>query len=584
MTAYSELGIYDRFVDIRQNQMENDKAPSLAMMELIVEYLRLDITVSKESRGLAAGESIIEGTGHFDLATMATWFIGNLVGPTLDWIRYRMRERRLKGDDVFNAFLQRLAEFMLEDVYSWPNSNFYEINQLFVLDGLSVGSPCLLIEQDNKTMRKSCILPHYSENYLLRDFFGNDIGYHRRQKLTNLAAMQAFGKENLPASIQQDLNNGNHSTEHEYLLCIARAGDVIFQDLKEPLPMWTPWVKLWFALGSVQPAEKKPLNWNKRQSDNRWLPVSAPGYWYRPFNSWHYRRNSWETYSRTPAWYGLPDVKGLNAAWRTIHEVAHKYARPPHYALDSLKGKLRLGADGVTWLDPVQYDRPPKPIGDSSNYPWAMDFIDRRVRSVGRHFFADMSRMIENYSREHKQPPTAYQLAQMISETLVLIGPAITSYAGPALHNIDEQFMELELNDPSGRIYSQTEPPDELYETNGEVAAVFTGPLIQGLRQAMQNKRIMQPLLMAEGVFQLWPDARHKVRADVVTEHILEGGDFPQDSIVSQEEYGQIQQAIQEERRQASMLEKMSVAADIVPKLQKQSEKGSPIKALGGAV
>ena len=537
---------------------------------------------------------IVEGTGHFDASTMATWFVGNMVGAQLDWVRYRMGDMRLRGDDTFNAFLQRLANYMLENAYAWPKSNFYQVNGHYVLDGVTMGSPVMLIEDDAANDAKVCVLPHHTENFLMRDFFGNDIAYHRKMSINNLNAMQAFGKENLPATIQNELKIGTNTAEHEYLLCIARMGDAIFQNLKEEhqIPIWHPWVKLWFCTSGVTASEKIPLNWSyyEQQSDGtrgalreNIIPTSAPGFWHKPFNGWHYHRLPHETYSRTPGWYSLPDVKGLNAAWRTIHEVAHQKARPATLALETLKNKLRLGPEGVTWLTNEEYDRRPIPYNDNANYPWAMDFIDRRSQSVGRHFFRDMARMIESYSRDHKQPPTAYQLQQMISETLVLIGPGITSYAGPALHGIDEQFMEIELNNPSGRIWRETQPPDEIFEGQGNTQAVFTGPLIQGLELAMLTKRITQPLMMAAPVFEMWPDSKKKVRAEVVVEEILEKGNFIQDGVVGAEEYEAGQEALDAERRQIAFLEKAGMAADIVPKLQGDSGKDSPLKALAAA-
>jgi hypothetical protein len=369
--AYKDKSLYDRFVTIRQARMETEKDLYLPVIESIVEYLRPDLTVKKD-RGKQAGESIVEGTAHFDARTMATWFVGNMVGPTLDWIRYQMGSMRYRGDDEFNAFLQRMARFMLEQVYAYPHSNFYEVNEPYALDGLTTGSPVMLVENDTLNRRKTCILPHYSENFLMRDYFGNDIAYHRKQDIKNLDAEQAFGYDNLPRQIRNEIDNGHFFTEHTYLMCISRAGDRIFQDLKEPLPIWTPWVKLWFCTKGLATDEKKPLNFRyikNPDGSQTILPVSAPGFWYRPFNSWHYHRLPHETYARTPAWNAMPDVKGLNAAWRSIHDVAHKYARPAHYALESIKPKLRLGAQGVTWLSPYEYDRPPKPVGDNTHYP-----------------------------------------------------------------------------------------------------------------------------------------------------------------------------------------------------------------------
>lgn len=235
----------------------------------------------------------------------------------------------------------------------------------------------------------------------------------------------------------------------------------------------------------------------------------------------------------------------------------------------------------MTWIPDQNWEKKPETFKRQANYTWAMDFIDRRSDTVGRHFFRDMARMIDSYSREHTQPPTAYQLSQMISETLVLIGPAITSYAGPALQNIDDQFMESQTG--TGRLFAETMPPDELFESSGGVSPVFTGPLLQGLRYAMLSKRIEQPLMMAAPIFELAPEGKQAVRWVDLVEKILEGGDFPQDIIVPKEERDAAIEAMHADQRQQQMVEQMGEVAGMVPQLQGETAEGSPLRAMSEA-
>jgi len=460
----------------------------------------------------------------------------------------------------------------------------------------------MLTEWDAPNSRNVCLLPHYSENFLMRDWFGDDVGYSRKFQVTNFQAMQTFGTKdstgkkdyaNLPAEIRNEIRQGQYLTKHWYLMCIARSGDAIFEDLKPQyqIPLTRPWMQLWFCCDANQAEDKKPLNYAplmrgqelavREDGSQINMPTSAPGFWSKPFNVWHYNRLPHETYSRTPGWYSLPDVKGLNAAWRTVHETAHRAASPATLAVESLKGKLKLGARGVTWIPDQNWDKRPETFQRQAQYSWAMDFIDRRSETVGRHFFRDMARMIDNYSREHTQPPTAYQLSQMISETLVLIGPAITSYAGPALQNIDDQFIESQM--ATGRLYAETDPPDELQDTSGNVAPVFTGPLLQGLRYAMLSKRIEQPLMMASPIFEMAPESKQVIRWTDLVERILEGGDFPQDVIVPKEEREAAIASLQDNVRQQQQLGQMEQMAGMVPQLQGETAETSPLRAIAEA-
>jgi hypothetical protein len=240
MTAWDEQNLYQRFVERRQVDMEKEKGRYSNVIEEIVEYLRPDLTGNTDSDiGKQMGTSIVEGTAHFDA----------------------------------------------------PYSNFYEVNNHFVLDGVTVGSPVMLTEEDVQNNRRVCTLPHYTESFLMRDWFGEDIAYHRKWKVSNIAAMQAFGKENLPDATQNEIRQGTLDTKHEYLMCIARAADPIFQGLRPEfeIPLIRPWMQLWFAVDGLSVNEKKPLNYTllkrgeeaARRPDGSTIqmPTSSPGYW-----------------------------------------------------------------------------------------------------------------------------------------------------------------------------------------------------------------------------------------------------------------------------------------------------------------
>jgi hypothetical protein len=71
MTAWDEQNLYQRFVERRQVDMEKEKGRYSNVIEEIVEYLRPDLTGNTDSDiGKQMGTSIVEGTAHFDAATI----------------------------------------------------------------------------------------------------------------------------------------------------------------------------------------------------------------------------------------------------------------------------------------------------------------------------------------------------------------------------------------------------------------------------------------------------------------------------------------------------------------------------------
>lgn len=584
MAEYAKLNYYER-VMARHAQLVQDRRIWDAQRQVIVEYFRPDITIysAKDSskEGAFLHEAIVEGTGAWSAGVMARGFHSALVGP-FNWRESHMEETRWEGDDQINAFLERFDNYLLKHVYA--QSNFYEVIGNDVLDGITVGSPVVLIEENIAKGVIEFKLPHYQENYLKRDWFGRDILYHREFELSALTAMQKFGKENLPEDVQRQLERGEHFKTSKYLKVIYSKGDPIFDDLPEA-PKFSDespatrlnyrpvvnraWVSHHFAMDVT----------DARLQGH--LPERNYGYNYRnqPFAAWHYFRNPHETYARTPAWAAIYDEKAGQAAWTSIFEVGERAARPAMIGLKEMKRRTWTAPGKWTWArDEAEYNMPPKAVHDNINYPHAMDFADRLDDKRKRHFNVDLFRLIDEYSREHDQPPTAYQISQMIAEKNAQVGPAIVSFDRGLLKPVDDLVIEIE--DRSGRLFRQTDPPDIIWETNLKTVPKFTGPLAKAQNTAIIMKETIEPLAVLQPLFEMFPNAKHKIDEGDLVEHFLEQIGFRQQSIRAKEVYDDIVQSINMQQERIAFLEQASVAADISQKLGKGAEDNSPLKQL----
>ena len=582
---YKDKTFYER-VMMRHAEMVEDRKNWDSQREVIVEYYRPDITIysakSSSETGKFLHEDLVEGTGSWSAAVMARGFQGSMVGPTLQWRQSQMKQMRFRGNDSLNAWLQRGDDYMLE-VYR--QSNFYEIIGPDVLDGITVGSPVMLIEEDEATGKIICKLPHYKENYLKRDWFGNDIAYHRLFEVNPMNAMMEFGIDNLPPDTQQKLRSGDHKTKDKYLMVVYHEDDPIFKDLKNPELDRPGKSNLLYTPKRVPGRPWQMYYLPYTCTDERYkgaLPHGVPAYWHKPFAAWHYFRNPHETYARTPAWSAIYDEKAGQAAWTALYDVAEYSARPPMIALQEAKRRTKAVPGKFSWaMSDNEWDRAPKPLITGIKYPDTTNFVDRIDANRKRHFHIDLFRMLDEYHREHKQPPTAYEVAQMLAEKNVQIGPAIESFDRGLLTPVDERFMEIEIR--SGRFWNQTDPPDEIYETDGETIPQFTGPLAQAQKLSVVMRRVTDNLSMVAPIFELWPDARDKINAGILVERILEEGGFFQDAIVPQEKFEKIQEDKNAMRQRQLQLEQMSMMADAVPKLQGATQSGSPMKILESA-
>lgn len=572
MTEYSQKNLFDRIID-RHEQLVKQRQPFDPARKTIVERFRPDLTLTKDEEG-NFGSHIIEGSGPWYLGVMARGFQGSLVGPSIEWLRYHMREQFFKGIDEVNKWLQEFEEQMY---WAYRNSNYYETLPHFIKDGLSIGSPVTIADEDAGSGRVIYTVPHYTENYLSKNEFGEDDTYHREYEMTVMQAVKMFGKDALSLNIQTSFQNGTSYEKHKFIMAIYSEDDDIFNDLKEEDKKYKPnrpWMQFYIEK-NADVLKKKPLPVRKGR-----ISLIKNGYWSKPFSSWHYHRNTHETYARTPAWFAIFDVKGNEALWKTLYEAAEGEVRPAMMAMANQKGLLRLMPGGTTWAQTADdYNRPPFPIRKDMKYPYGMDMADRVESKVERHFHIKLFQMIDKYSREHKEPPTAYQIFQMMGENAGQLGPAVQSFEGGLLKPNDDRMIEIERR--AGRL--PPAPPVVLEHSGGEVDPQFTGPLSMAQKMFLGVQRVHNGLAGADPIFERWPETKYKVRASMLVEKVLEDLNFPQDCIVPEDEYQEYLTVLAQQEEEDRQLEQAESLAKTVQSVSKDVEPNSPIAALTGA-
>lgn len=573
MTAYSEKNLFDRIID-RHGQLVKLRTPFDPARKVIVERFRPDLTLTTDEEGKFRTSDIIEGSGPWFLSVMARGFHGSLVGRSIEWLRYNMREQYFKGIDEVNQWLQHLEEQMY---WAYRNSNYYDMLPTFIMDGLSIGSPVTVSDEDVSLGKVIFTVPHFTENYLSKNRFGEDDVYHREYEMRVMQAVKMFDFESLSLTIQNEYKQGNSYSKHRFIMAIYSEDDDIFKDLKDEDKKYKPnrpWMQFYIEK-NADALKKRPLPVRKGK-----ISLIKDGYWSKPFSAWHYHRNPHETYARTPAWSAISDVAGNETLWSTMYEATEYSVRPAMWAMAEQKGQLRLMPGGSNWpLTVDDYNRPPVPIDKDLKYPYGMDMADRVEGKIERHFHTRLFQMIDKYNREHKQPPTAFQIFQMQGENAGQLGPAVQSFEGGLLKPIDDRMMEIERR--AGRL---PPIPDMILEySEGEVDPQFTGPLSMSQKMFLGVQRVHNGLAAAEPIFNMWPETKYKVRASMLVEKVLEDLNFPQDCIVPEDEYQEYLSVLAQQEEEDRQLEKAERVTKMIPNVSKDIEPNSPIAALTGA-
>ena len=585
MPPYEEKGIVDRIID-RQKHMETIRQPWESDCDNICEMFRPDMVkfANKDSDSLnkILGAKIYEGTGPWAMGLMSDGIQGHLVSRSNEWFRYGMDQRQFKGIDEVNAWLQALEEHM----YSvYRKSNFYDALSPFCRTGVSVGSPVMIPEQDKLSNKINCIVPHPAERYFMQSALGETNVLHLKSDWSIRNAVQEFGKESFSQSVRNNYENGHDEQKVTIIRAIYFHMDSIFRDLPkfehkqddlsteqdEPAIAFNKPNKPWMSFYVEQNAEGDMNEGTKK-------PLRVEGYWTKPDIGWHYEKDMSEVYARTPSWYAYWDVKSMSANRKTMLMSGQRQVEPAWWVPSSLRGEFKSYPKGVNWYDPAQAKDKPVPLQENTNITQSIELENRMAKCVERWFHVPMWHMLTRWAEEQKAPPTATQVIEMAGEKAVLLGVRMGRFF-TTLEQADDRFIDIEQR--AGRL---PEPPDIVLEfSNGRVTPEFIGPLAQIQKQYHSLRRVQTVLAAADPVFALDPMVRHKIKAEVVMEHLLEENKFYQDAIRSDDEYKELLAAIAQKQAIAEGVQMGTEVAKAVPSVSKDVEPNSPLALIAGS-
>jgi len=581
-TAYANQSLCKRIIH-RQGDYESQRRLIDDQTAEIEELFRPDLVkglVGEKNIGAFEGSKIIEGTGPYSALIWQRGFLGSIMSRKSAWFRDKLKEPptwsgvKFKGNDQVNQYIQDLDDH-INAVYN--RSNYYEIMPNFVLDAGTVGSPVMLRERDVVNDRLIFKVPDHSQRWLAKDIFGRDNVVHVKWEWNALDALSFFGKDELPRVVKQQLSNGTHYDKGKYLQVIYPAGDPIFDNLPkgDEVDVTHPWMEFFVYLDDKDATQQKML----KPKDK------GPGYFTRPFSTWHYWRNWHEVYGRSMAWWAIYDVKGYNALWECLFGEAEMSVKPPTWAAGALRGILDMGPGGENFADKSDYEEKPEFIQRHSNVNIAVDIADRVKGSIERHFHVPLFMMVNQLAFSRNQPETAYGLFRMEAERTGQLAPQVETYETQVLGDNHEGVLDMErLAEPAYPWGRLPQPPDIVLENSDGVLDVeFIGQLSMAQVRDRKINQFYRNIGISELVFGIEPNTIQKIKWSTALEKVLEAGNFAQTDIVSEDDYQALIQAMNQRAQQAELAEQAPKIARATKDLQGTTEKGSPLKLLTGS-
>lgn len=565
MAIWDDTPLFDRFLMLL-NQKEKGYVKWNMARDNINEYFRPDLgsDVRPDGDGTFFGSSIYDGVASWAAGVMARGFQGNLVSPASDWVQYAMRQTELKENDQLAIWLQDVKEHMA-DVYQ--RSNLYTVLPNFTLDGITIGSPVMFIDEKVSEGVIKFLPQHYETVIMFYDKFNKpegvivkDTTWTPKDLSDMFAPTEQEQKDKLSKSVNNDIFNGNYYTDHTVYRCVFR-GDHPVWDVPQFAKPDREWISVYF--------ESKPEE--ERKND----PLRTEGYFKRPFVTWDFDKKPWESSSRTPAFSAIYDVIGQQQQTKEQLENWKLKNRGPRMVLEDHRNVVDFGPEGLTYVAKEDWQFAPKMLDAIGDIKLSREELDKGEQKIKRWFLTDNFLKFTDLTNTLRQQPSVDQNFRIAAEIAVQLNPAIGTYTGEFLSDLNDRSIDIESRAGRGPfapdvmanitdivVNNSKEPV-----TSIGVVPIFIGPLAREQRTQQELDPILTTMAAEQPMFATNPDLVHAVKWYSRLERITKATNAPLDDLVPEEEYNEIvarlQQARAQQAQQQFALEAAKASKDV---------------------
>ena len=497
--------------------------------------------------GETFGELMYDTTANAAAQLLADGLQGYITTPTSRWFRIGYEAPSMKDVEEGKEWLEECEEII---AYLFGRTNFYEaINQIF-LDGVTIGTATLYIEDDYENSALTFSARHPKEIYIETNSQGVVDTVFRHYKQTAKNIVQSW-PDNLPTGFKEQMLT-DPFREYEMIHAVFPRED---RDIYKADKINKPFASFYIL------KESQHL-------------LAEGGYDDNPYIVWRYRTSTNETYGRSPSWDALSDIKVSHQIMKTLIQSAHLAVQPPMMAPQEMQGNLNLTPNGVSWY--VENNRRPEPIYTGGQYPVGRDMQAVVQHAIQQHFRTDYFLM---WTQSMGQAKTATEVMEMQGEKAAIMGTIISRVGAELLNPMFDRVFGIALTN------GWLPPiPEEMSQYAGAPMKIdYVGPLAQAAKRHWNTQAINQTLIQYVSLFEVFPELRHRVPTAELGRFLLEQGGFPEKLITDDAEYEQA--VAQEQAQNAQAQEEMNGAAqaDVYSKLTEAPQGGSPAEILLGA-
>lgn len=511
------------------------------IIDYILPGLEALLLNEKDKPGGRASMKRYDGTGVSALQLFADGLFGYLISPSLNWLRFTMKDYLMENIDI-RQWLQDLEEHF----YGIFNStNFYETMSTLFEYAPALGFGDVHLEEDIQKGKIVFNVFHPGELFIAENKFGIIDTVLREIKLDARTAVDKFGAENLTKQCREAAEKETQFKKFTFIHAVFPRYD---RDYDKVDARNKPWASVW-----MQPETDN----ESREPDGH--IVRESGYDYNPHHVWRYKRGT-TAYGYGPGEDALAEVMGANVITKDLLKAADKSVNPSYNVPVELHGKVDVSPNGMNYY--IDANKIVTPVSQGIDFPVGIDREERLQASIERHFKVEFFTLLSNLAMRQGHTKTATEVIELQGEKAAVLGRPINRLNHEVLDLVIEDIFLIELR--AGRLPS---PPPVLEKLAGEsIIPKYMGPLAQAQRKLFSLQGISQGISQLVPLAQLNPEVLDIVNGDVTASEILEATGFPAKAINDADTIAAIRQQRAEQQAKLQAQQDMMAMGDTTEK------------------
>lgn len=421
------------------------------------------------------------------------------------WFEFTTGHLDLDNDDSVRMYLQQSAR-IIHNVLN--NSNFHvELHEMY-LEMPSIGTGCMLIEEDDTSIVR--FSSKEIENYLIdEDSRGKVNQVYFECKMTAGEIIGEYGEKNVPDKILKCKDNTQK-------FCVVHA--VYPKTMCDPTTSSKD-----FVSQHILPDEDHELRSGRYDE----LPYVTP----------RFSKRVGEKYGRSPAMTALPEMRVLNKMNETLLIGMQKQVDPP----------LQLEDDGVilplvTRPGGINYRRagaePIRPLFENTRIDLQYQALSERRGRIRDAFYVDQLRLGQDMKYM-----TATEVLQRTEDTMRLLGPLVgrmnAEFLRPMIDRVFRICLDRGLLPP---------PPQALV---GKKFDVKYTSLIAKAQRVSEGQNVLRTVEAVAPFIQMDETVKDNFKGDAMVRFLAGVFSFPQEGMRSQRELAEIRESRMQMQQQA---------------------------------